>query len=109
MRKEVRTFTDDRGDLRWGAAFLGALLAIPVAGLLGLPLLILLLFLFLANPGGLGERLGRCQFLKNIPGFRSAHCGHMAVASLLYLLPISLLGIAVVDVDGLVLRGLLGR
>lgn len=108
MRKEMRTFTDDRDDLRWGIAFLGALLAIPVAGVLGLPLLILLLILFLANPGGLGTRLGQCPFLQNIPGFRSAHCGHMAIASLLYLLPISLLSMAVVGVDGLLLREWLG-
>jgi hypothetical protein len=108
MRKDVRTFTDDRDDLRWGAAFLGALLAIPVAGVLGLPLLILLLILFLANPGDLGTRLGQCQLLKNIPGFRSGNRKHMIAASLLYLLPLSLLGMVVVGVDGLVLRGMLG-
>lgn len=108
MRKEVRTFTDDRNDLRWGAAFLGALLAIPVAGVLGLPLLILLWILFLANPGNLGTRLGQCQYFKNIPGFRSGNRWHMAVASLLYLLPLSLLGMIVVGVDSLVLREMLG-
>lgn len=109
MRKEVRTFTDDRDDLRGGAAFLGALLAIPVAGLLGLPLLILLLILFLANPAGLGQRLGQYQPLKHIPGFRSGDCTHMAVASLLYLLPLALLGMVVVGVDGMLLRELLVR
>lgn len=106
MRKEVRTFTDDRHDLRWGIAFLGALLAIPLAGVLGLPLLILLLILFLIDPGGLGTRLGQCPYLKHIPGFRSSHCGHMALASLLYLLPLSLLGMAIVGIDGLLLHEL---
>ncbi|HEU5381771.1 MAG TPA: hypothetical protein VFV38_40645 [Ktedonobacteraceae bacterium] len=108
MRKEVPTFTDDRDDLRGGATFLGALLAIPVAGLLGLPLLILLLLLFLANPGNLGQRLGQCQLLKSIPGFRSGDRRCMVAASLLYLLPLSLLGIVVVSVDSMLLRVLLG-
>lgn len=103
MRKDMRTWTNC-DELRWGLAFLGALLAIPVAGMLGLPLLTLLLVLFLANPGGLGTRLGQCHLLKNIPGFRSGHRGHMAIASLLYLLPISLLGMAVVGIDGFLLH-----
>ncbi len=103
MRTEMRTFTDDRSDLRWGAKFLGALLAIPVAGVLGLPLLLLLLFLFILNPGDLGERLGRCQPLKNIPGFRTGRRVHMAAASMFYLLPLTTLGIAVVSVDGMLL------
>ena len=103
MRTDMQTFTDDRNDLRGGAKFLGALLAIPVAGVLGLPILLLLLFLFGLNPGGLGQRLGRCQSLKKIPGFRSGRCAHMAAASLLYLLPISLLGMIVVGIDGIVL------
>ncbi len=108
MQKGVRTFTDDRADLRRGATFLGALLAIPVAGVLGLPLLLLLLFLFLANPGGLGTCLGRCHCLRHIPGFRSGQRTHMALACVLYLLPVSLLGMIVVGIDTLVLRGLLG-
>ena len=99
----MRTFIDDRCDLGWGAKFLGALVAIPVAGLLGLPLLFLLLILFLLNPGGLGERLGKCQRLKKFPGFRSGQRSHMAMASLLYLLPLSALGMLVVSVDGRIL------
>ena len=98
----MRTFTDGRDDLRGGAKFLGALLAIPVAGVLGLPLLVLLLLLFGLNPGGLGRRLGQCQALKRILGFRSGRRAHMMAASLLYLLPISLLGMAVVGIDGMV-------
>lgn len=103
MRKEKRSFTDDRNDLSWEAKFLGALLAIPVAGVLGLPLLILLLILFLGNPGGLGERLSQWQHLKKVPGFRSGKRGRMVAASLLYLLPISALGMVVVGVDGAML------
>lgn len=102
MRTDMRTFTDGRDDLRGGAKFLGALLAIPVAGVLGLPLLILLLLLFGFNPGGLGRSLGRWPALKRIPGFRSGRRAHMMAASLLYLLPISLLGMAVVGVDGMI-------
>lgn len=108
MQRGVRTFTDDHADLRREVAFLGALLAILVAGVLGLPLLILLLFLFLANPGGLGTCLGRCQFLRHIPGFRSGSRKHMALACVLYLLPPSLFGMIVVGIDALILRGLLG-
>lgn len=108
MQRGVRTFTDDQADLCRGAAFLGALLAILVAGVLGLPLLILLLILFLTNPGGLGSCLGRCRFLHNIPGFRSGNRGHMALACVLYLLPLSLFGIIVVGIDTLILHGLLG-
>ena len=108
MQKGVRTFTDERADLRRGATFLAALLAIPLAGVLGLPLLILLLVLLLANPGGLGNCLGRCQFLRHLPGFRSGRRGHMVLACVLYLLPLSLLGIIVVDIDALVLHSLLG-
>ena len=103
MRTDIRTFTDDRDDLRWGARFLGALLAIPLAGVLGLPLLIFLLFLFWLNPGGLGKRVGQHQFLQNIPGFRSGRRLYMAIASVLYLLPLSALGMLVVSVDGMVL------
>jgi hypothetical protein len=102
MRTDIRTFTDGRDDLRRGAKFLGALLAIPVAGVLGLPLLILLLLLFGFNPGGLGQSLGRSPILRSIPGFRSGHRVPMMVASVLYLLPISLLGMAVVGVDGMI-------
>lgn len=103
MRTEMRTFTDDLADLRWGTKFLGALLAIPLAGVLGLPVLILLLLLLLLNPGGLGERLSQCGSLQKIPGFRSGHRAHMAAASLLYLLPLSCLGLVVVGIDGMVL------
>lgn len=102
-RREMRTFIDDRCDLGWETKFLGALVAIPVAGLLGPPLLLLLLILFLLNPGGLGERLGGCQRLKRLPGFRSGQCSHMAMASLLYLLPLSILGMTVIGVDGRIL------
>lgn len=103
MRTDIRTFTDDRDDLRWGAKFLGALLAIPLAGVFGLPLLILLLLLFLFNPGGLGQRVGQHPCLRHIPGFRSAHRSHMVAASLLYLLPLSALGIMILSVDGIIL------
>ena len=103
MRTDIRTFTDDRADLCWGAKFLGALLAIPLAGVLGLPLLVLLLLLFLGNPAGLGKRVGQHRFLKSIPGFRSGRRSHMALASLLYLLPISALGMIVISVDGMML------
>ena len=109
MRKGVRTFTDDRvSDLRWGVAFLGALLALLMVGVVGLPLLILLLLLFLFNPVGMGERVGRCRWLKRVPGFRSGHRARMALATFCYLLPPSLLGMIVVDVDALLLRGWLG-
>jgi hypothetical protein len=103
MPKEGSTFTDDPYDLRLGAKFLGALLAIPVAGMLGLPLLILLVILFFCNPGGTGTDIGKWQLLKNIPGFRSGRRAHMAAASLLYLLPLSALGMVVVGVDAMVL------
>jgi len=99
----MRTFIDDRYDPDWRAKFLGALLVIPVAGLLGLPLLLLLLTLFLLNPCGLGERLGRCQNIKILPGIRSGRRSHMAVASLLYLLPLSTLGMIVLGIDGRIL------
>ncbi len=84
--------------------FLGALVAIPVAGIFGLPLLLSLLLLFGLNPAGLGQRLGQCRCLKNIPGFRSGCRMHMAVASVLYLLPISLLGMVVVGIDEMIFR-----
>ena len=103
MRTDIRTFTDDRDDLCWGAKFLGALLAVPLAGVLGLPLLVLLVLLFLLNPGGLGKRVGQHQLLKSIPGFRSGRRSHMALASLLYLLPLSTLGMLVIGVDGMML------
>ena len=104
MRTDRRTLTDGLDDLRLGAKFLGALIAIPVAGVFGLPLLVLLLLLFTCNPGGLGQHLGRWQALQNVPGFRAGRRAHMAAASLLYLLPLSLLGMVVVGIDGLVLR-----
>lgn len=104
MRTDIRTFADDLEDLRRGTVFLGALLAIPLAGVLGLPLLTLLLLLFILNPGGWGQRLSQCQPLKNIPGFRSGSRVHMALASLLYLLPLSCVGIIVIGVDGVILR-----
>jgi hypothetical protein len=104
MQTGIRTFTDGLHDRRLGAMFLGALVAIPLAGIVGLPLLLLLLLLFGLNPAGLGQRLGQCRWLKNIPGFRSGRRTHMALASLLYLLPISLLGITVVGIDGMILR-----
>ena len=103
MQREMRTLIDDRADLRWATKFLALLLAIPVAGILGLPLLLLLLILFLYNPGGLGTRLGQSPLIKNIPGFRSGYRIQMAAASLLYLLPISTLGLIVVGIDGIVL------
>lgn len=103
MRTEIRTLTDDHTDLHWEAKFLGALLAIPLAGVFGLPLLLLLLLLFLLNPGGLGECVAQMQCLRKIPGFRSGQRARMAAACLLYLLPISFLGIVVVGVDGMVL------
>lgn len=104
MRTDIRTCTDGLNNRRWGAAVLGTLVAIPLAGILGLPLLILLLLLFGFNPGNLGRRLGRCQLFHNIPGFRSGNRLHMAIASILYLLPISLLGIAVIGIDGMILK-----
>jgi len=103
MRTDTRTFTDDRADLRWGAKFLGALLAIPLAGVVGLPLLLLLLLLFSFNPGGLGQLVGKFPPLQHVPGFRSARRSHMAAASLLYLLPLSTLGILVLGVDSMIL------
>ena len=103
MRTDTLTFTDDHADLCWGAKFLGALLAIPLAGVFGLPLLLLLLLLFALNPGGLGQRVGQFPPLQHVPGFRSARCSHMAAASLLYLLPLSTLGILVLGVDGMIL------
>ncbi|SRR5579885_952952 len=104
MQTGIRTFTDGLHDRRLGAMFLGALVAIPLAGIVGLPLLLLLLLLFGLNPADLGQRLGQCRWLKNIPGFRSGRRAHMALASLLYLLPISLLGIIVVGIDGMILK-----
>lgn len=103
MRKEVRAFIDDSEGLRWGAKFLGALLAIPVAGVLGLPLLTILLFLFWGNPCGMGERLSAWQPLRALPGFRSGKRSTMALASLFYLLPLSFLGLLVISVDGTLL------
>src|SRR5258708_101054 len=103
MQLEIRTLSEDRSDLRWGASFLGLLLAIPVAGLLGLPLLVLLLVLFLCNPGGLGTNLSRSPLFKHLPGFRSGQPIWMALASLCYLLPLSALGMIVVGVDGVIL------
>lgn len=104
MQTDRRTFADGRDDLREGAKFLGALLAIPVAGILGLPLLILFLLLFGFNPGDSGHRLGRCRALKHVPGFRSGNRAYMLMASILYLLPLSLLGMAVVGIDGMIWR-----
>lgn len=103
MRTETRTFTDDLDDLRWGAKFLGALLTIPLAGVLGLPLLLVLVLLFLLNPANLGQQLGQHPRLRRLPGFRSARRSHMIAACLLYLLPLSVLGIVVVSVDGMIL------
>ena len=103
MRTDIRTFTDDHHDLCWGTKFLGALLAIPLAGVLGLPLLVLLLLFFLCNPAGLGTRIGQYRYVKSIPGFRSGRRSYMALASLLYLLPLSLLGMLVISVDGMML------
>lgn len=103
MRTDIRTFTDDRNDLCWGTKLLGALLAIPLAGVLGLPLLVLLILLFLCNPGDLGKHVGQNRFLRPIPGFRSGRRSHMALASLLYLLPLSLLGMLVISVDSMIL------
>lgn len=108
MRKGVRTFADDFRDRRWNAKFLGVLLAIPVAGVIGIPLLILLLILFCCNPCGLGTYVGNWRPLKHIPGFRSGKRAYMVAASLLYLLPLSLMGILVVGVD-VVLLGLSSR
>lgn len=104
MRTDTRAFTDGLNNRRWGAAVLGTLVAIPLAGFLGLPLLIFLLLLFGLDPGGLGKRLGQCQLLHNIPGFRSGRRIYMAAASILYLLPISLLGMLVISVDGMILK-----
>jgi hypothetical protein len=101
MHMNRRTLSDDLYDRRLGTMFLGTLVAIPVAGLIGLPLLLLLLLLFGLNPLGLGQRLG--QYLQALPGFRSGCRVHMVVACLVYLLPISLLGIAVLAVDGIIL------
>lgn len=103
MPKEARAFIGDPTDLRWGAKFLGALLAIPVAGILGLPLLTLLLLLFWCNPYRMGERLSNWQILKTLPGFRSGKRSSLALACLLYLLPLSILGMLVISVDGLLL------
>jgi hypothetical protein len=103
MRTDMRTFTDDRDDLRRGTKFLAVLLAIPLAGLLGLPLLLSLVLLFWFNPANLGLRIGRYRPLRRIPGFRSGRRTHMAIASLLYLLPLSTLGIVVISIDGIVL------
>lgn len=103
MHTGIRTLSDGLYDRRRGAMFLGALVAIPLAGIAGLPLLLLLLLLFGFNPCGLGQRLGQCQWVQAIPGFRSGHCGQMACVSLLYLLPISLLGMTVIGVDGIIL------
>ena len=105
MRTDTRTFTDDRADLRWGTLSLGVLLAIPLAGLFGLPLLILLLCLFLLNPAGLGTYLGQQRFLQYFPGFRTGRRVHMAIATLLYLLPLTLLGMLVVSVDSILVLG----
>ncbi len=107
MQTGIRTFTDGLHDRRLGAMILGALVAIPVAGIFGLPLLLSLLLLFALNPAGLGQRLGQCRYLRNIPGFRTGCRTHMALASLLYLLPISLLGMVVVGIDGIILRNIL--
>ena len=101
MQEEMRILIDDRPDPGWGAKFLALLLAIPLAGLLGLPLLVILLILLLCNPGNLGERLAQCQCLKIIPGFRSGQRVNMAVVSLLYLLPLSTLGLIVIGVDSM--------
>lgn len=103
MRKELRAFIGDPKGPHQGAKFLGALLAIPVAGILGLPLLVLLLLLFMCNPYGIGDRLSNWQPLKALPGFRSGKRNVMALASLFYLLPISVLGLLVVSVDGTLL------
>jgi len=104
MRTDRRTFTDGRDDLRGGAKLLGALLAIPLAGVLGLPLLIFLLLLFGFNPGDADHRVGRCWPFKHIPGFRSGNRAYMLMASILYLLPLSLLGMAVIGIDGMIWR-----
>lgn len=103
MRTDTRTFTDDRADRWWGTKLLGILLAIPLAGVLGLPLLILLLLLFVLNPAGLGTHIGQQRFLQHLPGFRAGRRAHMALASLLYLLPLTLLGMLVVSVDSILL------
>lgn len=103
MHTGLHALTDGPHNRRLGVILLGALVAIPVAGLSGLPLLLLLLLLFGFNPLGLGQRLGQCHWLHTIPGFRSGHRGHMVCASLLYLLPISLLGLAVIGIDGMIL------
>jgi hypothetical protein len=103
MQTGIRTLTAGLSDRRLGTMFLGALAAIPVAGIAGLPLLLLLLLLFTLNPLGLGQRLGQCRWAQTIPGFRSGRRRHMACASLLYLLPLSLLGMAVIGIDGMIL------
>src|SRR5690348_15199145 len=104
MQTGIRTFSEGLQDRRLGAMFLGALGAIPVAGIFGLPLLLFLLLFFGLNPAGLGQRFGQCRCLKNIPGFRSGRRMYTTLASVFYLLPISLLGMVVVGVDGMILR-----
>lgn len=101
MHMDRHILSDDLYGRRLRVLFLGMLVAIPLAGLLGLPLLFCLLLLFGFNPLGLGQRLG--QSLQALPGFRSGCRAQMAVACLLYLLPISLLGIVVLGIDGMIL------
>lgn len=103
MRMGICAFIHDLDGQCWRTRFLGALLAVPAASVLGVPLLILLLLLFGCNPGGLGTYMGNWKHLRDIPGFRSGRRAYMAVASLLYLLPLSLLGMVVVCVDGMLL------
>jgi hypothetical protein len=103
MQTGIRTLTAGLYDRRLGTMFLGALVAIPVAGIAGLPLLLLLLLLFALNPFGLGQALARCRWVQSVPGFRCGHRGQMAWATLLYLLPLSLLGMAVIGIDGMIL------
>src|SRR5260221_6257246 len=102
MQEEMRDLIEDRTDLRWGTTFLALLLAIPLAGLLDLPLLLILLILLLYNPANLGERLAQCQCLKILPGLRSGQRVNMALVCLLYLLPLSALGLIVVGVDSMI-------
>lgn len=100
------TYKEDE-DPRRVYLFLAVLVAIPVAGIIGLPLLLTLLFVFLKNPGGLGEQLGNGELLRRVPGFRSGNRLTMAAASALYLIPMSIAGMVVIVVDVLIMPHIL--
>jgi hypothetical protein len=100
------TYKEDE-DPRRVYLFLGILMAIPLAGIVGLPLLLALLFVFLKNPGGLGEQLETCELLRRVPGFRSGNRLNMAGVSALYLIPMSMAGMVVIAVDVLIMSRIL--